>query len=91
MKTLAEKIKVMQAALDGKEIEILSCSDNWVQSNAQTWDWCNNDYRIKQEPVEFWVNVHDSGYLEVLPNTLATIKAANVHIIKTIKVREVIE
>ena len=96
-KTLKEKIEVMQAALDGKEIEAkyTNRNDTWdVQCAGFAWDWSIFDYRIKPEPMEFWVNVYE-------PNTRLcfgcheTKDGANSHrlpdCIKTIKVREVIE
>jgi len=52
MKTLEEKIEVMQAALAGAEIE---CKDNdeeecaWQYANNPCWGWDEVDYRIKPE------------------------------------------
>jgi len=63
MKTLEQKIEVMQAALDGKEIECVMsrCPDClWVESK-QTWDWHGFDYRIKKEPIERYMVVFDDG------------------------------
>lgn len=49
--TTAGKIAVMQAYLDGKQIQV--CHNNewkdWVISLAPTWDWGNHKYRIKPE------------------------------------------
>lgn len=48
MKTLAEKIKVMQAALDGKPIQILRFREIfWSDIENPIFDWEESDYRIK--------------------------------------------
>ena len=49
MKTLEEKIKIMQAALDGKQIEITNGQDPWEKIISPDWNWTNFDYRIKPE------------------------------------------
>lgn len=49
--TIKEKIKVMQAFADGKEIE---CKNkvlaNWDACISPVWDWRSYEYRIKSEP-----------------------------------------
>jgi hypothetical protein len=49
MKTLAEKIAVMQAAERGEMIQIWDGGD-WVDCPDPTWDWRRCDYRIKPTP-----------------------------------------
>ena len=51
MKTLKEKIEVMQAALDGAEIEIEDYGqDNWALAmHPPEWNWQVFNYRIKPE------------------------------------------
>lgn len=63
MKTLKEKIEVMQAALDGEKIEQQHFTeDRWVNVAGNiSWNWNAMDYRIKPKPLEFWVNVYDDG------------------------------
>jgi len=97
MKTLKEQIEVMQARQDGKHIERNRASgmgnNGWVEKDDTAFDWANFDYRIKQEPMEFWVKIYEKG------NMLCTIKASADNcdmynagkFIKTIKVREVTE
>lgn len=47
----AECIKVMQAYLDGKQIEFKDCMGRWCEVNNPLWNWDNErDYRIKPEP-----------------------------------------
>ncbi len=54
MKTTKEKIAVMQAFEDGKNIEVKAIS--WTEwqpvaiYGAPSWDWNNYDYRIKPDP-----------------------------------------
>lgn len=46
----AEKIKVMQAYEDGKQIEYKSPrSDGWGDASTPVWDWYNKTYRIKEQ------------------------------------------
>ena len=86
MKTLKEKIEVMQAALDGEEIEVYSArGDDWVKTNVPVWNWDNYDYRIKPKHLEFWVNVHSSGSLIACADKVEADKYNG----RTIKVREV--
>ena len=65
MKTLKEKIEVMQAALSGKKIEYniyngAQETPKWEAyvNNTPIWAWDRTDYRIKPVPLEFWVNVY---------------------------------
>lgn len=50
MKTLEEKIKVMQAYKDGKQIEFKSNICDWTDAPFPCWNWTIYDYRIKEEP-----------------------------------------
>lgn len=59
MKTLSEKIEIMQAAKAGKPIEIL-LDGEWMRCLAPTFTWGQIDYRIKPEPRRVWV-VWDSA------------------------------
>ena len=47
-----ECIKVMQAFVDGKEIEYLDLRRNkeWRHASYPIWDWTTFNYRIKSEP-----------------------------------------
>lgn len=53
--TLAEKIAVMQAAVDGAAIQ--ACSKRspetgWNEVSTPSWDWHAVDYRVKPEEPE---------------------------------------
>lgn len=53
MKTTQEMIAVMQAYVDGKEIELApNCYANktWKDTSNPRWDWYQFDYRVKEEP-----------------------------------------
>ena len=54
VKTLEEKIKVMQACLEGKPIEMkLNMQLNWSSwspTSPPNFNWEYSDYRIKEEP-----------------------------------------
>ena len=42
-------VTVMQAYIDGKEIEERCGLSNWHDCPLPIWDWIENDYRIKGE------------------------------------------
>jgi len=47
-----DKIKVMQAAVDGKEIEVKMSGGEWLDiysSSGLGWNWGTADYRIKRK------------------------------------------
>ncbi len=49
-------IKVMQAYVDGAEIEVRSRNSSaWVRWTTPVWDWDRCNYRIKPKPREMWV------------------------------------
>ena len=53
MKTLKEKIEVMQAALDGKPIEFWSETKcQWMKTNPPAFQWADVDYRVQPQPPE---------------------------------------
>ena len=98
MKTLKEKIEVMQAALDGKKIESRNYpyedkydwNDNFY--SGIKWNWPHVDYRIKQEPMEFWANVFENDNPGFITKEKAKMHGENFSsYIKTIKVREVLD
>ena len=49
MKTLAEKIAVMQAFERGEKIEC-DVGEGWKNCPAPIWDWYETDYRIAEKP-----------------------------------------
>jgi hypothetical protein len=54
-----EAIKVMQAYVDGSEIEIkgdYDGDDAWECGEEPEWDFISNNYRIKPEPREWWID-----------------------------------
>ena len=97
MKTLKERIEIEQAYLDGKLIEFKpkGSPGSWyfVPQNEKNivFQWEYNDYRIKQEPMEFWVNVYEDLDYGLFHNKDNADFAANgiPSFIKTIKMREV--
>lgn len=56
-----EKIAVMQAYQEGKSIQFLRDPDNgWIDcSGSPVWNWLDNEYRVKPELMEIWVNVYE--------------------------------
>jgi hypothetical protein len=46
-----EAIKVMQAFVDGKEVEALSPGKKWGRTPGPRWNWDGTEYRIKPTPI----------------------------------------
>ena len=56
MNTL-DKIKIMQAFVDGKEIELMATHGGWVMlAPNPKWNWDVYSYRIKLQPKIIYVN-----------------------------------
>lgn len=71
MKTLKEQIEIMQAHLDGVEIEYRRFDDNdddWELSTTPRWNWWDYEYRIA-EPAKEKVKVNayrsDIGFVRL--------------------------
>ena len=90
MKTLKEKIEVMQAALDGKEIET-KVYGGWDDQPSPEFNWIDFDYRIKPEPIEFWVNIYRDCRCGDYKTKADALEKASPDVQNTIKVREVTE
>jgi hypothetical protein len=45
-----EAIKVMQAFVDGKEVEAFSPCQKWERATKPRWGWDDTQYRIKPTP-----------------------------------------
>ncbi len=81
-------IEVMQAYVDGEEIEGRSkhkfTSNKWSTSKIPTWFFLEREYRVKVEPREFYLhgndNRRDGGWSVVPPGAACS---------GMIKVREV--
>jgi len=60
-----EKIKVMQAYLEGKTIQFRLWKEDdftdWGSDAEPQWNWGAVEYRVKPEPLELWVNIYDNG------------------------------
>lgn len=50
-KETAERIKIMQAFVDGKQIEFKDCMGRWCKAENPLWNWdSGGKYRIKPKP-----------------------------------------
>lgn len=50
MKTIEEKIAVMQAFVDGGQIEYYDITKkSWIETSDPSWNWSLTDYRVKEE------------------------------------------
>ena len=61
--TTEGKIAVMQAAVDGKSIQVSTRGrEKWSDAVGPWWDWSQFDYRIKPaEPLRLWVNAYQKS------------------------------
>jgi len=58
METLKQKIEIMQACLDGAEIEYQQ-PGVWGKATNPEFLWNEYDYRVKPKPMEIWINVYN--------------------------------
>lgn len=94
MKTLLEKIAVMQAAADGKVIQTdFQRAGTWVDNPSPTWDWGVCDYRVKpREPKVIYVNEYPDGSRGAFTYKSTALRvASSASVRKAVKYREVIE
>ena len=91
-------IEVMQAYVDGKEIQDKSIGDyayaDWLTLQTEpTWDFSSVEYRVKPEPLECWVTVFKDSMISTAHNSKeGALKIANCDKGWTVrKFREVIE
>ena len=63
MKTTAEKIAIMQAYVDGKDVEFKISMRGWIRACVPDWDWHTHDYRIAQQnpPETLYIGVDIEG------------------------------
>jgi hypothetical protein len=63
-----EKIEVMQAFIDGKEIQEQSGGNSeWRNCHEPSWDWFSREYRIKPQPREWTMAIKDGVLMSLLP------------------------
>jgi hypothetical protein len=46
-----EAIRIMQAFVDGKEVEAMNPAEKWERATTPRWGWNHTQYRIKPTPV----------------------------------------
>lgn len=80
--TLAGRIAVEQAVLDGKPTQLRkrgSCDNNhWRDVVPVGWlfNWESYDYRIKPQPLRCWVNVYPDQLWDLFPKRALALAAA---------------
>ena len=89
-----KSIEVMQAYVGGQPLQMRlrhTCGGgNWTDVGIPSWDWVSNEYRVKPEPMEFWVNVHPDGTKRLYETPAgAMVNAAQK--VRTLHVREVVK
>jgi len=96
MRTTEYQVGVMQAFLDGAEIESSDWrDDNWKPVSRPCWDWRTNKYRIKRrKPIEGWVNVYpyvNNISVTMHPSPERADECAEYDRIRRVHMREVVE
>jgi hypothetical protein len=82
MSTIQEKIAVMQAFAEGKEIEVQNRGGalrNWRACEKPAWNWPICNYRVKKEPMVVYVNVYPTHCGPAHLEYSEAIKAKNPH------------
>ena len=92
--TLREKIQCMEAFERGEEIELKNCDNEWIVYDSPSWDWVNNEYRIKPKPkqvvvIEKWLCEYCGGYVVVEGNDLNFMRNEMFKQVKLLSTREV--
>jgi len=65
---------------------------DWRDSNRPRWNWAFFEYRIKPEPLTFWVNIYSEGdYGRPRDTEEEARKASGCMGGRTVKMQEVIE
>lgn len=89
-----EMIRVMQAYVDGEDIEFcVNGVSEWSRLQCGCWNWETNNYRIKPKPREWWL-IAWPDRMEVSNNEQGAVLAIQVICKpegKIIHVREVLE
>jgi len=93
IKMLLRQIMVMEAYEDGAKIEHTVQHQNlpWLNINKPSWDWTRYEYRVKPEPLTFWVNVYPDGTHGATWCSKQEAIRAETKSTRTVKMQEVIE
>ncbi len=92
--TIDDMIAVLQGAKEGKRVQGRFSSPTpdrcWVDlpDGCVTWDFDRYDYRIRPEPMEWWITVDDNGRI-VETADIGHSNQATARILRRVKVREV--
>ena len=94
MNTIDEAIRILLAMQEGKEIQAMVKDTGWNKRDVSADVMPNFQYftyRIKPEPLEFWVNVYPHGSACLHETEKLAIQHRSDGVSRTIKVIEVIE
>lgn len=53
MYTNEEMIKIIKAFENGETIEVSTNNSKWIETTKPTWNWEDNNYRIKEKEVDY--------------------------------------
>jgi hypothetical protein len=72
LSTTQEKIAVMQAHADGKQIECrFFGGDTWRATTKPSWDWSSWEYRVADDPLERALKIYAMGCFANNPEATA--------------------
>ena len=93
MKTLKEKIEIMQAYLDGEGIEHKHTGGGeWIKVNQEPFfQWSDWDYQIKPKPMVRYINIYPDTRTEFLHQVEVTAINDRVDGARTVKFIEVMD
>ena len=98
MKTLKQKIEVMQAADRGEMIECISLvpcpGEIWLPQKHPDFNWVEKDYRVRLEPREWWLIINPDTLVNSVHNSFYQAEKRNKHFnegvgVEIVHVREV--
>lgn len=92
---LQEQRDIIQAAIDGRRIEIksrVSCDQQWRETYYTVFNFAQFDYRLKPAPREFFLNVYAGERSHIAHESEASAnRDALASRSECIRVREVVE
>jgi hypothetical protein len=93
-----DKIKVMQAYADGRQIQAKAIYEkdfrDWENTSEPRWNWDMLMYRVKPGPREFWLGLHkgnDYSCIRAVKTSSSKLDLNTCSGDEIIKVREVLD
>lgn len=93
MHTIDEAIEILEAMKAGKTIQIrvydpIGWADRVKPHCDKMPDFLRFTFRVKPEPIEFWVNAYPEGYGRLYTTKEEALKSSGTNYVQTIKLVE---